>query len=70
MPLSLYNDAEKGTLDLAGKPVEIHVIPVHSFKEGGPLSPSRVAKPPAPQKPKNAKVSNYVRFIVWFNTYR
>jgi len=67
MPLSLYSYAEKGTLDLAEKPVEIHIIPVHSY---GPLSPSKVAKPTALQRPRNVKVSSYVRFIVWFNAYR
>ena len=65
MPLTLYSDAEKGALDLVGKPAEIHVIPIQPFKTDGSLKIVKAIAPP--QKPK---VSNYIRFILWFNAYR
>ena len=78
-----YNDAEKGSLgvrspqlaanpDLTNgekKPVDLDVFPVQSLKKYASVSPSSVAKPPPPN-PQKMKISKYVRFIIWYNSYR
>ncbi|KAH7889767.1 hypothetical protein F5I97DRAFT_1924289 [Phlebopus sp. FC_14] len=80
-----YSDAEKGTLEVRSpqlaanadlsksekKPVDLEVFPVQSLKKDAPVSPSNVAKPPpAPPKPTKMKISKYVIFIIWYNSYR
>ncbi|KAF8559512.1 hypothetical protein OG21DRAFT_1492837 [Imleria badia] len=80
-----HNDAEKGTLEIRSpqlatnndfinsekKPVDLDVFPVQSLKKDAPVSPSNVAKaPPQPPKPQKMKISHYVHFIIWYNSYR
>lgn len=80
-----HNDAEKGTLEIRSpqlaantdltnsekKPVDLDVFPVQSLKKDAPVSPSNVAKPPPqPPKPQKMKISHYVHFIIWYNSYR
>ncbi|KAG8217453.1 hypothetical protein J3R82DRAFT_5598 [Butyriboletus roseoflavus] len=80
-----YNDAEKGVLDVRSlqvaanpdltksekKAVDFDVFPVQSLKKDAPVSPSNVAKPP-PQtpKPQKMKVTKWVHFIIWYDSYR
>lgn len=74
----VYNDAEKGTLDVRSpqlaaipekKPTDLDVFPVQSLKKDAPVPQSNVAKPP-PAKPQKLNISKYVYFIVWYNAYR
>ncbi|KAL4074497.1 hypothetical protein V8B97DRAFT_2092582 [Scleroderma yunnanense] len=66
-----YGDAEKGSMENKRMPVEIYVFPVQSLEKESPLPSSKAAKPSAPpQEPRKANVSNYVRFIIWYNAYR
>ncbi|KAH0830509.1 hypothetical protein J3R83DRAFT_1960 [Lanmaoa asiatica] len=80
-----YSDAEKGTLEVRSpqiaanpdlaksekKPVDLDVFPVQSLKKDAPVSPSNVAKPPPqPPKPQKMKITKYVHFIIWYDSYR
>lgn len=80
-----YNDAEKGVLEVRSpqvvanpdltksekKPVDLDVFPVQSLKKDAPVSPSNVAKPPPqPPKPQKMKISQWVHFIIWYDSYR
>lgn len=80
----IHNDAEKGTLEVRSqvaanpdltksekKPVDIDVFPVQSLKKDAPVSPSNVAKPPPqPPKSKKMKITKYIHFIIWYDSYR
>lgn len=80
-----YNYTEKGTLEVHSpqlavnpdltkgekKPIDLDVFTVQSLKKDAPVSPSNVAKPPhQPPKPQKMKISKYVRFIIWYNSYK
>lgn len=77
-----HSDVEKGTLEVRSpqdpdptksekKPVDLDVFPVQSLKKDAPVSPSNVAKPPPkPPKPQKMKITKYVHFIIWYDSYR
>ncbi|EIW85248.1 hypothetical protein CONPUDRAFT_98130 [Coniophora puteana RWD-64-598 SS2] len=75
----VYGDAEKGTLEVHSpqvaatheksekKPIDITVFPVPALKKDAPTTPP--AKPAAKPKPKR-KVSRWILWVIWYNTYR
>ena len=74
-----FNDAEKGTLEVRSpqvaatqeksekKPVDIAVYSVPALKKDAPAASA--AKPAAKPPPKR-KVSRWILWVIWFNTYR
>jgi hypothetical protein len=83
MSRPVYNDSEQGTLEVRSpqsaanpdltkgekKPVDIDVFLVQSLKKDAPVSPSNAVKP-QPPKPQKMKISKYVHFIIWYNSYK
>ena len=80
-----YNYTEKGTLEVHSpqlavnpdltkgekKPIDLDVFTVQSLKKDAPVSPSNGAKPlHQPPKPQKMKISKYVHFIIWYNSYK
>ena len=71
-----YNDAEKGTVEVATITVPPTSYPGDEKKVDNSIALPEVKKenatPPAkksPPKPKK-KVSKWIRWTLWFNTYR
>lgn len=85
MSQPVHSDPEKGTLEVRSpqvaanpdltksekKPTDLDVFPVQSLKKDAPVSPSNVAQPPPkPPKPQKMKITKYVHFIIWYDSYR
>jgi len=71
-----YNDAERGTLDVDQRQAAIVVaLPFTEERKVDPTlavtkevipQPTKASKPPAPKR----KVSKWILWTLWFNTYR
>lgn len=77
-----HSDAEKETLEVRclqlaanpdltkseKKPIDLDAFLLQSLKKDAFLSPSNVEN--QPPKPQKMKISRYVRFIIWYNSYK
>ena len=75
--VTVYDEAEKGTLEVPSGPLTVETFglvtgkveeskPSTVIPSGVPVSNSVATKPPAKKK----KVSKWILWTLWFNTYR